>query len=341
MIYRVMFIAAAVWLCGCTPPETGPALLDDYFTRIGRSLDINVTRVESEPQLSIVNSALSPLPLPASQIGVLEFLSLSDCALQQNLGRRNSHLGRHASHSQRLLLDLEFLRLAPACIERLQDDKPALADQLRQFFAERQAALPISIYNALLAGIEWQRFWRLPNSLGDYPQQIDTSMAVTLDRLSELVQQWLHGDWRADPLELEQLLGRLRAGDGGSLLRAAGIQHAALSSATGALQQKIELASLCPFDSDTAASRALRNVATRHFAKGVQPWLADLRRREAQLMPSVRRIEAVLDAVLPVEYQHWRDRREHTLSTLIHTPRRHALAINDALADCGGIQGQP
>ena len=344
MTKRLRATLAAALLCallaGCDAPDTGPKLLEDYLARLTRTVGVDSDPGSPDKPPSIVAAQLEPLPLPASQIGMLDFLSLTGCELQQNLGRRNSHLGRHASLSQQLLLDLEFLEQAPRCIARIEETNPELAAQLSAFASARRAALPGSIYNAVLAGPEWRSLWRPPAALADYPAQNSNDIGATLTQLASRVERWLAGDWQADNLVFESLLSELRAGDGGALLLAATLQAETLAAASDAVDRQRARGSLCPFGGDTTASRRLRTVAAKYFAGAVQPWLADLRRRRAVLLPPVQRIERALGAALPAAYRDWQQARDTALATLTAAPRRHAQSISQSLADCGGIRGQ-
>ena len=87
---------SAWWLClltliGCSGPDTGPAHLDEYLERLS-----TVTGVELASG-SPYESGRFDLPRgqatessASSQIDLIDFLSLSGCELQVNLGRRNT-----------------------------------------------------------------------------------------------------------------------------------------------------------------------------------------------------------------------------------------------------------
>ncbi len=334
-----LLLALVLVLAGCESRGTGEQLLTTYNERLAGSLDVAVEPQPASPPPSITAVELAPIPVPADTIGLLDFLSLSGCELQINLGRRNSHLGRHASPSQQLLLDLEFLHLAPACSATIAATSPELAQQLDALSEARAKALPALIYNAILAGPEWTTMWRPPSQLGNYPAGTAGDITDTIGQLASLAEDWLGGDWHADNLEFELLLGGLRSGDGGALLSAAAEQQAALALADEQLAQRLQQGSLCPFGRDTERSQALRNVASRFFAGGVQPWLADLKRRDNALLAPTRRLEAALSDVLPENYRHWRDERDRQLAQLTEAPRRHAQGVSAALTDCGGIRG--
>ena len=154
------------WLCllvliGCSDPDTGPAQLDEYLKRLSTVTGVELTSgtpYESD-RFDLPEEQTPELPT-ASQIDLIDFLSLSGCQLQVNLGRRNTQLGRTATASQRLLLDLEFMELAPECITLLRDrGDTELASTLAAVSVEREAQLADSIARALLLGPEWRLFW--------------------------------------------------------------------------------------------------------------------------------------------------------------------------------------
>ena len=101
------------------------------------------------------------MPVTRDGLDALDFLALRGCALQVTIGKRNSSLGRLAPPSQALLLDLEFLRLAPACIDQLRaQQETELADLLRSAANHKRADLPRRVFNATLGAEEFQSFWQ-------------------------------------------------------------------------------------------------------------------------------------------------------------------------------------
>ena len=112
--------------------ETGPeGALADYVARLQRTLDTTAEDREPIALPAPPGSRDLLLDLQPGNLGALDFLALRGCAVQANIGRRNSSLGRMAPPSQQLLLDLEYLRQAPACIDSLAErGEQALADNL-------------------------------------------------------------------------------------------------------------------------------------------------------------------------------------------------------------------
>jgi len=329
------------WLCllvliGCSDPDTGPAQLDEYLKRLSTVTGVELTSgapYESD-RFDLPKEQTPELPT-ASQIDLIDFLSLSGCQLQVNLGRRNTQLGRTATASQRLLLDLEFMELAPECITLLRDrgDKE-LASTLAAVSVEREAQLPDSIARALLLGPEWRLFWERPATLGNYPDDTNSAMTESLSRLADLTRGWLEGNWQASNREVELLLSDLRAGDGGALLSAHSLVSRELERANTLLARTQTAAPLCPFGNPTDRSKALEQVVARFFVGAVQPWLVQLRQRGELLLAPVTSLEAPLSAALSPQYRAWVVERDHLLSNQTELIRAHIASIQATLAPC-------
>lgn len=340
MTLRSGWLVCLLALAGCTDTDTGPDHLDEYLDRLATVTGVEL--VASAPhdanRLDLPRqqaTAASASASASNQIDLIDFLSLSGCALQVNLGHRNSQLGRTASPSQRLLMDLEFMDLAPKCITLLRergDDE--LASTLAEVSDERQTLLSESIAQAVLMGPEWRLFWERPGALGNYP--VDTNSAITgsLNRLSDLTQGWLGGSWQASSREFELLLSNLRAGDGGALVAAHSLVSRELERANTLLAAAQATAPLCPYGNHTDRSKALEQVVARFFVGAVQPWLVRLRQRAELLLAPVTNLEAPLSAALSPQYRAWVMERDHLLNNQTEVIRAHIANIQAALALC-------
>jgi hypothetical protein len=167
------------------------------------------------------------LDIAADNLDELDLLDLRGCALQATVRKHHSTLGRAAKPSQRLLLALEYLHLAPACLARLRrSNNDALADRLAHAWHRRRAQLPALIFNATLASDEYAAFW-LPAPAADasapglYPRVDRRATAAALAAINDQVRRWLGGTYRAQNRELELLLSEVAGGVGDAL----GPQH--------------------------------------------------------------------------------------------------------------------
>lgn len=325
-------------LMGCSPPAQGPAQLQDYQQRLSRTLE---TAVPDHGGLLIPprfqDADIRPLDIPAGALNLLDFLALSDCALQVNIGRRNSSLGRNAPPSQRLLLDLEFLALAPACIQTLERQaEDRLAETLTDAFSTKAQYLPHRIFNAVLAGPEYRQFWQLPSGLDQYPSAVGGDVLDALLWFEYAAAQWLSGNFQFQTEQLEQRLYQLRAGDGGALLLATVTQARTLQRSNQLLTLRAAAGPLCPNGRSSTPAQILETVVVKYFASGVQVWLADLNRREQQLLPPIESLETQLGSIVPDSYQEWAAKRRATLRLLQDTPREHIAALQRLAASCSG-----
>ena len=190
-------LTAATLLGGC---NADPQNRDSFATQPAHA----IPQIPPTRQLRI--------SLPLGTFPTIDFMALHGCALQITLGKYQSRLGRFASDSQRLLLDLEYLSLAPDCVALKQSEQqPALAEQLRQEHQLRLQQLPSRVFNATLANTEFQQFWSgHSNRRANNAEFRLTLSAITAINASTM--RWLSGDYQASNIEFEIQLSEVRKG---------------------------------------------------------------------------------------------------------------------------------
>lgn len=277
----LLYAVLITLLSGCQPVEPDAAL------EVGAS-------GSGSAQFSVPSDALAEPPAAAdlqldtssTTLDTLDLMTLSGCSVQTTIGKRNSSLGRHAKPSQRLLLELEYLRLAPPCIDMLRDRQQGLADVLEAAWHERQAQLPTLVFNATLGSDEFHSFWLAPRAPGDYPVVGLAAAVSALQRINRHVCRWLSGDYRAQNRDLEVLLSQVAGGDAGALMQALHTQSSAVVTvdpAIGRLQTLLttiktleaQLASILPLQyldwMDDRNDRVTETASTQY-----RPSLIDL-----------------------------------------------------------------
>ena len=315
--------------------DGGDTPLPDYLTRLGRSLEMNISPTREElPALPRAREL--HIDLAQGSLDLLDMFALNDCQLNVTIGKSNSSLGKLASGSQRLLLELEFLSLAPACIRTLESgDHVELAKTLKLALSGKRQQLPARIWNATFAGPEFREFWSQPSSLAKYPGATGPAVPAALEELATLFRAWLTGGYQTGHDRLEPLLGIIRTGDGGSLLSGLAVQRSGLDTGTAALHQRLGDPPLCYENRPGSRGRILETVVRKFFIGEVQPWSVELARRRQLLLEPITEMEAALEEVTPSSYSDWRRRRDSLLSSSIEAPRQHALAIAALLDQCG------
>lgn len=321
-----LLLVGCLSACGSDMPE---AAFDTYLSRLERTLDtVRQPTMPAAVLPELPRSARLQLEFPGSKLDALDFLALSGCALQVTIGKRNSSLGRMAGASQRLLLELEYLQLAPACVTRLrQQERGTLADLLEEVWHQKRAQLPGRIFNATLASAEYRAFWQPPARLAEYPDHTSSAVVTALADINASARRWLAGDYRFDNLGFELLLSEVAAGDGGALLKAEALQAQWLEATDRLLADRIQRQQGLSFNRNSDEMTIVKNVVTKFFIGGIQPWLVAVDRRRQLLLPEVRALEQLLGATLPPHYRQWQQTRDRSLQHWSAGAKRHVANL--------------
>ncbi|NND69455.1 MAG: DUF3080 family protein [Halioglobus sp.] len=328
----VPLLAALLAACGQSSPDEP---FDNYLVRLARALDVVVSPSAAAPEPAPPRAGALQITLEDGSLDTLDFLALHGCALQVNIGRKNSSLGRLARPSQTLLLELEFLRLAPDCIMQLQSEgRTALAQQLAAAQQLKITQLPARIFNATLGSDEYRAFWRGKRRAGEFPAVPDAVTLQALHAINAAVTRWLAGAYGVDGFEFELLLSEVAGGNGGELLNALQRQAHWLAVADGLLQARHARGPLCGPNLRHSAADILPNVVEKYFVEALQPGAAALHRNYHELLPAVRHLEELLEDTLPDAFTQWRSARNAVLSRGSKAPRQHVEHIQALLAPC-------
>lgn len=340
-LYLVACCASLALLAGCQA-KGAAGHYDKYLTRLGRSIEVEVPVIASQPQPRAPRPEELRLEIRSASLDTLDFLALAGCDLQVTIGKSNSSLGRMARDSQRLLLALEYLQLAPACIDyQRARDRDELADILQQAWQLKRKQLPAMLFNATLGGIEYRAFWRVPANLGDYPTDTSSQVISSLRNINSHARRWLEGNYQANNRDFEILLSDIAGGDGGALLKAVAEQAAWLSAGDAMLAQRRARGPLCTPGFEPTAAGILQNVVRKYFVGETQPYAAALGRRYHDLLPAITELEELLSSALPPDYRAWQQQRDTALEDLLAAPRRHVEQLKTLQQTCPGATLAP
>lgn len=310
--WRLVCLCSLVLLgsCQADSPDTR---FQNYLGRLATTLSVTAVTPEYPTTLRPPRSGKLRLEIPSDSLDTLDFLALSGCAVQVTIGKRNSSLGRMAKPSQRLLLALEYLRLAPDCITYLRNNgKSPLAELLQQSWQLKREQLPALIFNATLGGDEYRSLWLASPVIADFPKVSSSVSVSALKAVNEQVSSWLSGDYRADNRSFELLLGEVAGGDAGILLKALSRQSAWLDSADRMLQQRMARGPLCGPGTRFEATDILPGVVRKYFIGEIQPQAARMIQQYHHLLTPLTHLEGSLTENLPADYRQWTiDRSEH------------------------------
>lgn len=327
-------LCSLVLLGGCQA-DSPDTRFQTYLDRLATTLSVTAITPEYPATLRPPRSGKLRLEIPSDSLDTLDFLALSGCAVQVTIGKRNSSLGRMAKPSQRLLLALEYLRLAPDCITYLRkNDKNTLAELLEQSWQHKREQLPALIFNATLGADEYRSVWLASPVVADFPKLSSSVSVLALQAVNEQVSTWLSGDYQADNRGFELLLGEVAGGDAGILLKALSRQSAWLDSADQMLQQRMDRGPLCAPGVRFEAADILPEVVRKYFIGQIQPQAARMNQRYYNLLPPIADLEVQLNSSLPPTYRRWQTSRNKRFAKVNSASRRHVENLKAIQRPC-------
>jgi hypothetical protein len=266
-------------------------------------------------------------------IDILEFLQIRRCDLQRLVAERNSSLGKLAMPSQRLVYELNFLRLGEQCEQAIAQDYPDLSQTLREVLELKRQNLPGQIFQATLGAKEFRSFWQQGNEL---PAQFeeDGALIIALSQLADDVERWQSGSYQIDSTRFESQLDLIRRANVGRQLQAWMVLSNRIDVATRVVKDRLERAPLCHEGMQPPRAQILDTVVRTVLIGRIQPWAAGLSTRYFEIFPRIRRLEDLLAGVSPVPYQDWRHVRDSRLDRATESLARHVKALNPLFEQC-------
>jgi len=330
LLPRFLLLLAGGLLAACQPTPADQLL--DYHQRIANVLELEAHQIESNPLPAPPTRQLLQLPETELRIGLLDFLRLWQCDLNNVLAQRNSPMGKQAPPSQRLHLHRDILLHGSACIEQLHAERPDLANDLQLQLQRKADERQQLWWNAWLGSQEWQQFTRA----GADPFSFDVDPSAGLAALDFAIaqgHQWQQGhyDYDSDQMELQQqqlalseLVGRWRKSQ--ALLTAVSLASADL------LRQRVQQRPLCPSHKKTPRADMLHNVFRKFYAGRFQPYLSQTHRTGASLLEKLTQLHALAPA--PPAYAAWLHQLTQEKAALDAAHRQHVQAWQDLLSSC-------
>ncbi|MEM6301383.1 MAG: DUF3080 family protein [Pseudomonadota bacterium] len=334
-LFTVVLLLGLLLAVASCSRDSREAQLKDYLLRLSRPLELQLPEFEKTTSAAPPRAASLLVELETGSLDGLDFLRLRGCALQTTIAKRNSSLGRVAPPSQRLLLELAFLRETPACIEKLsREEQHELAQLLLENYELKKTQLPQLIFNATLASPEFRDFWRSTEPLEHYPESTSSVPVAALENIAADAGRWLSGDYRAQEERFESALFQISQGDGGELLRALEQQGRYLLEADRITESRRSSGGLCGQGLEPKAAPIVRNVVTKYFAGGIQHWSAQLNTRYHALLPPIQTLEQLTLGVHPESYAAWVEQRDRALAEHLSAPLNHVRAMQGLLGSC-------
>jgi hypothetical protein len=356
--HPVALISLVLCLAACGPAPDAGEVLHDYLWRLQNVTGLDASWPEAE-ELQLPPSPrkrLRRFTLSGYEVDLLDFVELQSCGLGALVGERNSSLGRVMPDSRRLAYDIDFIRQSQACIDALQRSGEAeLAAVIAAQLATRKQELPQAIWNALAGSDELARLFTPAAPLLGAQDAAEQTGALR-QQLNELLallraQQRLSAEASSalPPLDydaLDRVLGRLEgARSGGSMMKTLLAMSVYLERSAELLERAVQERRLCPMQRPTQRSHHLHNVFERYYVAAVQPMMALLVRDAGEALDALEQIRQLSgDAPGEEVAAYWNYVLGKKPGSLWHRHeqaiRRHTLAWQSALGECGLMPGQ-
>jgi len=248
------------------------------------------------------------------------------------VAEKNSSLGKFAPVSRLLAQDVLFISLANRCYERLPPNAE-LAVLLRRAASGKQRTLDKRIWNGILGGPEYRRFWQV--DLSNYPERFDSRVEIALTEIESIVVALQMGKLDIDWHSLEAALEVLRNGEAGALVESWRQVAIYLDKATQLTLARAARRPLCFPNMNNPKADIFRNVVLELFIQGLQKDIAILNRRYYDIMIPLRRIEERLDEAEPESYRQFRLNRDKLLELARGSVSDHVAVLEPLMVQCG------
>jgi hypothetical protein len=341
-------------LLGCSNPFTVEGRLEDYLYRVRNTTGIS----PAEPDFEV--SALERYPrkrdrtwdLDEARVGLLDYLALGGCELQQLVSERNSGLGKVMQPSQTLLYEHHFVVQAEDCIALLRngsDKDKALSRELQEVLSSKRADLPKVYWNATFGSPEFEKMFSLANGPLPIWSGEDASPAVmnSLNYFVSLEGRLGRPEIEIDSSDLEQHYHDLQLDRyGGRLLRSVQLLTLYLEAVAVTLEGRLEEGPVCPVGRLSEEGEILQTVFREIYAPDIQLYVSRVHHKARAWWELTDRLANSPTSQMPPGFQAYydgqirMDREEGPWLRFEHAIRHHAAAWQAVLDECDMALGE-
>ncbi len=337
----------------CNDPDDPQAMLADYVSRVE-----NVTESQASAEFAFESNLLSypgrrdrRLALADVRIGMLSFLGLIQCGLQEIVGERNSGLGKVMPVSQQLIYEHRLLVSARQCRRQFEargSNLFELQQTLDEIVRIKTAELPKAYWNATFGSPEFEQMFSLAASplpidaAGRSNGEIERALLHLLALGDRLGEETLELESARLEAQYKALRSRRLAGE---LLGALDLLRHHLDAATRSIETRLERRPMCYKQRPTEKARILENVFRKYYVALVQPYLSRVHRQTRTWLEPVNRLaEAQRAQMTPAfaayfEAQLSLDAPDGLWKKYDRAVHRHTRAWQTVLGQCGLMPG--
>lgn len=276
-------LLSCLLLSACTDKPSDVYL--QYQQRLANTLE---QPLRQAPELN--NIVLTPIhyeqeALTTQQLSLLQLAQLSHCKLNTLIAERNSQLGKLATPASQLIYQIQFIQLAPACLEKLEpSSKSYLA--IKGELNNKKQQLVVQFNQLLYNDPELKRTWQLTSYTLDTNLAGLTETEAALNQLATLKQQIKQQQYaQIDTQALYPLLSQLHQYNFNQALISAVRQQTQLNNSTSDYLANVDLTMLCNPLKNKRQAQIVSNIFKKYYLAQLQPYQAQLSGALERLMP--------------------------------------------------------
>lgn len=270
-------------LSACSDKPTD--INEQYQQRLATALDKPFPETAKLANLKLAPIANNNKPAQSQQLSILQLAQLSHCKLNTLIAEHNSQLGKVATAAGKLTYQIQFIQLAPSCLEKLNPESKSY-QAIQQELASKKQRLLKQFNHLLYNDPELKRTWQLTS------YALDTNLAglveteLALQNLLTLKQQIIQQQYaQIDSQALYPLLSLLRQFNFSQALVSAVRQQTYFNHSTSRYLASIELNELCNPLKNKRQAQIASNVFKKYYLAQLQPYQAQLSGALERLMP--------------------------------------------------------
>ena len=355
--HHCRLLASATILLGvataCSDANDPQAMLVDYVERVANATDspASANGPFASDLLSYPDRRDRRLPLADVRIGMLEFLGLMQCDLQEIVGERNSSLGKVMPVSQQLIYEHRLLVSARQCRRELAEKDSNLFElqqTLDEIVAIKSADLPRAYWNATFGSPEFEQMF----SLAAAPLRVDAEgesnpeIEAALEHLAMLGKRLGEAAYRLESAGLEAhyqaLTSRRLAGE---LLGALELLGYHLDATARVIETRLARRPMCYDGRANPKARILDNVFRKYYVAQVQPYLSRVHRQTRNWLERVNQLAKTQQAQTTPAFAAYFDAQlsldapDALWARYERSLQRHTRAWQTILGQCGLMPG--
>ena len=352
-----LFAAATLSLVvatACSDANDPQAMLVDYVERVANVTDSQASAANpfASDLLRYPDRRDRRLPLADVRIGMLKFLGLIQCDLQEIVGKRNSSLGKVMPVSQQLIYEHRVLVSVRQCRRQLGEKDSNLFElqqTLDEIVALKSADLPRVYWNATFGSPEFEHMFSLAtaplpvDAAGAPPGHIERALGHLASLGSRLGDATLELESAQLEAHYQALTSRRMAGE---LLGALELLRFHLDAAALAIEDRLARRPMCYNGRATPRARHLENVFYTFYVAQVQPYLSQVHRQTRTWLERVNQLATAQRAQMTPAFEAYFDTQLSLDAPAAlwtgyeESLRRHTNAWQTILGQCGLMPGK-